>query len=72
MCANLCGDDIDDALPIRARFCVEPESEKRIGGRSSISENSRALLAADSHGLMPLNGAEIIWNRRGHLGELRN
>lgn len=66
MRADLCSDDIDDALPIRARFGIEPEREKRIGRRSPIPENPRALLAADGHGLMPLNGAEMIWNRRGH------
>jgi len=71
MRADFSRDDIDDALPIRARLGIEPEREKRIGWRSPIPENPRALLAADSHGLMPLNGAEMIWNRRGHVGELQ-
>jgi hypothetical protein len=71
MRAKLCSDQIDDAFPVGAGLGMKPEREKRIGRRATIPENSRALLAADSHGLMPLNGTEIIWNRRGHLGELR-
>jgi len=71
MCADFSGDDIDDALPVGASFGVEPEREKRICRRSPVPEDLRALLTADSHGLMPLNGAEMIWNRRGHVGELQ-
>jgi len=71
MRAKLCGNEINDAFPIGARLGLKPEREKRIGRRASIPENPSALLTAHSHGLVPLDGAEIIWNRRGHLGELR-
>jgi hypothetical protein len=71
MRTKLCSDQIDDAFPIGASLGMKPERDKRIRRRAAIPENSRALLAADSHCLMPLNGTEIIWNRRGHLGELR-
>ncbi len=71
MRAKLGCKQIDDALPIRIFFSPEAEGGHRIAWRTAVTENSRALLTADGDGLMPLDGAQIIWDRGGHLIELR-
>ena len=71
MRAELGGDEINHALPVGIVFSPQTERGKGFDWRSAIPENPRTLLAAHGDGLMPLNGAQVFWNRGGHLFTLQ-
>jgi hypothetical protein len=71
MRAKLGSEQIEDAFPIGIVLSLQSEGNQCIARRPAIAKNPRTLLAADGYGLMPLNGAQVIWDRWGHLIELR-
>lgn len=71
MTAKLRRDEIDSAFPICILFGLQSESRESIAGRTAITENPRTTFTAYRDGLMPLDGAHVVWNRGGHLLTLR-
>jgi hypothetical protein len=71
MRAKLDGDKINDALPIRNVIGIQTERDENIGRRPAVTKYPRAILAAHREGLVPLDGAQVFWNRGGHLIALR-
>jgi hypothetical protein len=69
MRAKLGSEQIDDAFPTGVVLGLQSEGDQRIAGRPAIAKDPRTLLTADSYGLMPLNGAQVIGDRGGHLIE---
>lgn len=71
MRAKLGSDEVHHTLPSGASLTLQSESRERVIGQTAITKNARALFAADGNGLMPLDGADVIWDGRGHLIALR-
>jgi len=69
--AKLSGNEVDDALPVCILFGPQAECAQRIAWCATIAKDSRAALAAHRDSLMPLDGAQMVWNRGGHLIALR-
>lgn len=71
MRAKLGCDEIDDTLPIGVVFRLQAKRKKSVTRGTAVPKNPSALLAAHRNGLMPLNGAQVFWNRGGHIFALR-
>ena len=66
MGAQLSRDQIDGFVPIDIIAVCQANCGERIARRTAVPKDPRAGLPADSDGLVPLNGVDVVGDRGGH------
>ena len=67
MRAKLDRDLVYGTLPSHGFISTQAENSERILWRATIAKHARAFLTADGDSLVPLDRAQVIGNRGGHL-----